>query len=84
MHALRFATTAAIIASAVGYARQNEWLALINIALWILVVGLIECELRLPQSVARNRRLFTGVTFALYSAMGITWELVRRLAACRT
>ena len=71
MHALRFAAIAAIIASAAGYTRQNEWLDLINIALWLLVVALIECELRLPQRVAHNRRLFTGVAVALYSAIAL-------------
>ena len=71
VHALRFAAIAAIIASAAGYTRQNEWLDLINIALWILVVALIECELRLPQRVAHNRRLFTGVAVALYSAIAL-------------
>ena len=56
---------------ALVYTRQNEWLDFINIALWILVVALIECELRLPQRVAHNRCLFTGVAVALYSAIAL-------------
>ena len=71
VHALRFAATVAIIASAAGYTKENEWLDLINIALWILVVALIECKLLLPQRVARNRRLFIGVAVALYSAIAL-------------
>ncbi len=71
MHALRFSATVAIIASAASHTKENEWPDLINIALWVLVVALIECELRLPQRVARNRRLFTSVAVALYSAIAL-------------
>ena len=34
-------------------------------------MALIECKLLLPQRVARNRRLFTGVAVALYSAIAL-------------
>lgn len=71
VHVLRYAVITAIIAAAAGYAKQNEWLDLFNVALWLMVVALIECELRLPRGVARNRRWFTRVAVTLYSAIAL-------------
>lgn len=65
----RFGAAVAITASAYGYAQQHEWLDAINIGLWILVVVLLECELRLQQLMARRRRLFTAGAIVLYVAI---------------
>ena len=69
VHMLRFGAAAAIVASAWGYARNNEWLDTINVALWILVVALLECELRFSHLVARRRQLFTTSAIVLYVAI---------------
>jgi len=71
VHFVRFAAAAAIAASASGYLQQKEWLDAINIALWILVVALLECELRAPHWVARRRRGFTITALALYTAIAV-------------
>jgi hypothetical protein len=69
VHLLRFLATAAIVASAVGYVNERDWLDAVNTGLWILVVVLLECELRYPQAVARRRRLFTATAIALYAGI---------------
>ena len=69
VHLLRFAAAAAIIASACGYVQQNDWLDAVNITLWMLVVVLLECELRFSHLVARRRRLFTTGALVLYVAI---------------
>jgi hypothetical protein len=66
VHLLRFGAAAAIVASASGYVQLREWLDAINIGLWILVVALLECELRFTAYVSRRRRLFTAGAVALY------------------
>ena len=37
--------------------------------LWILVVVLLECELRYPHAVARRRRSFTAIAVVLYTSI---------------
>lgn len=69
VHLLRLGAAIAIAASAWGYVQQHEWLDAINIGLWIMVVALLECELRAPRLVARRRRLFAGTAFLLYLAI---------------
>jgi len=69
VHLLRFGAAAAIAASAWGYLQQHEWLDAINIGLWILVVVLLECELRFAHWVARLRRLFTTGAIVLYGVI---------------
>ncbi len=69
VHLLRLGAAAAIVASASGYVQQQEWLDAVNIGLWILVVALLECELRYQHLVARRRRLFTNSAIVLYIAI---------------
>lgn len=69
LHLLRFGAAAAIVASAAGYVQQQEWLDAVNIGLWILVVALLECELRFQHLLARRRRLFTNSAIVLYVAI---------------
>jgi hypothetical protein len=71
VHLLRFAAAAAIAASASGYVQHGEWLDAINIGLWILVVALLECELRFAALVARRRRLFTVSAVVLYTGIAV-------------
>jgi len=69
VHLLRFSAAIAITVSAFGYVQQQAWLDAINMGLWILVVILLECELRFAQWVAGHRRLFTRSAFVLYGAI---------------
>ena len=69
VHALRLGAAAAIVASTAGYLEEHDWLDAINIGLWILVVVLLECELRWPHTVARRRRLFTATAVVLYAGI---------------
>jgi len=67
IHLLRLGAAMAIAVSTYGYVRQHEWLDALNMGLWILVVMLLECELRFAAWVAGHRRLFTRSAFALYA-----------------
>jgi hypothetical protein len=51
--------------------QQQQWLDAANMALWILVVILLECELRFAQWVATHRRLFTSSACVLYGAIAM-------------
>ena len=70
VHLLRAGVVVAIVVSAYGYVQQEQWLDAVNVALWILVVILLECELRFAQWVANHRRLFAGSACVLYGAIG--------------
>ena len=69
VHLLRFCAAIAISVSASGYVQQQAWLDAVNMGLWILVVILLECELRFAQWVAGHRQLFTRSAFVLYGAI---------------
>ena len=71
VHLLRFGAVVAIVVSAYGYVQQQQWLDAANMALWILVVILLECELRFAQWVATHRRLFTSSACVLYGAIAM-------------
>lgn len=68
---LRLAAAAAVGAAAIGYAYQNEWLDVINTALWIAVVVLLESEVRNPGVVTRHRIWFTAPAAILYGGLGV-------------
>ena len=69
VHALRLCAAAGIAVSTIGYVEERDWLDAINITLWILVVVLLECELRYPHAVARRRRSFTAIAVVLYTSI---------------
>jgi hypothetical protein len=71
VHLLRFGAVVAIVVSAYGYVQQQQWLDAANMALWILVVILLECELRFAQWIVTHRRLFTGSACVLYGAIAM-------------
>ena len=71
VHLLRFGAVVAIVVSAYGYVQQQQWLDAANMALWILVVILLECELRFAQWVVTHRRLFTSSACVLYGAIAM-------------
>jgi hypothetical protein len=69
LRTVRFGASAAILAAGVGYVREGEWLDALNIGLWILVVALLEFEVRRPATVMRYRRPFKSAAAALYSGL---------------
>lgn len=67
----RLAAAAAVGAVAIGYAWQNEWLDTVNTALWIVVVVLLEFEVRDSGAAARLPRVWiTGAAAILYAGLG--------------
>jgi hypothetical protein len=71
IHLARFAAVAGVLAAAVGYLVDREWLDAINTWLWVAVVVLLEIEVRYPEAVARRQRLFWACTGTLYAALGV-------------
>lgn len=70
-HALRLLATLGILASAVLYVREKEWLDATNLFLWVAVVVLLETEIRLPAAVAAHRKTFTTIAAALYGMLAV-------------
>ena len=66
----RLAAAAAILAAAVGYVHEKEWLDAINIGLWIAVVGLLEFQVRHPAAVAQRRAALATAAATLYCGLG--------------
>ena len=71
IHGLRLLATLAILASAVLYVREQEWLDATNLLLWVAVVALLEFEIQRPAAVAARRRTFTLCAVTLYAALGV-------------
>src|SRR5215813_2856008 len=55
----RFAAAAAVVAAAIGYAREKEWLDAANSGLWIAIVVLLEFQVRYTRAASRHRVGFT-------------------------
>lgn len=78
LHGLRAFAACAIVAATVAYLDERNWLDALNIGLWILVVVVLECELRFPQAAPQHRRLFAaaaGVLYAGIAALIPLWAL---------
>ena len=69
IHVLRLAASAGVMAAAVVYVIEEEWLDAANAWLWLAVVALLEVEVRHPQAVARRRGAFVAATAVLYAAL---------------
>lgn len=66
----RLAAGGALVAALAGYFHEREWLDALNIGLWILVVALLELEVRRPAVVLRHRRWLAAAAATLYSGLG--------------
>ena len=71
VRAIRFLAAAAVVATAVGYAYDNQSLDAVNSALWIGVVALLEFEVRYSGALTRHRGWFAASAAALYLALAI-------------
>lgn len=69
LRALRLATGAAVVAAAVGYVLEEEWLDAANAWLWLAVVILLEIEVRIPLDVDSRRESFLIAAVVLYSVL---------------
>ena len=65
----RLIAAIAVGAAVMGYSYENKWLDTVNTALWIMVVVLLELEVRLPGAVARRRAWFVATAAILYSGL---------------
>lgn len=65
----RLVAAAGVIAAALGYVFEREWLDALNSLLWIAVVAVLEFEVRYPHAVERHRAWFAGVATTLYTGL---------------
>jgi hypothetical protein len=71
VRAVRLVAVAAVVAATVGYLFEDNLLDAVNATLWILVVILLEVELRWPAPVARYRVAFKASAVALYGGLAL-------------
>lgn len=69
IHGLRLVAAAGVLAAAVGYLLDSEWLDAANAGLWVAVLIHIETEVRFPAAVGRRRESFLIVAVVLYAAL---------------
>jgi hypothetical protein len=71
VRAARLIAAAGVVAATIGYVFEDNVLDAANSVLWILVVVLLEAQLRAPALVARHRRAVNVVAAALYGGLGV-------------
>ena len=71
LRAARLAAGAGVVVSTIGYVFEDNALDAANSALWIVVVILLEIELRRPALVERYRRAFVATATAVYGSLGV-------------
>lgn len=69
LHGLRLGAAATVLAVAVVYLIEAEWLDAANAWLWLAVVALLETEVRYPMMVERRRESFLIAAVVLYSTL---------------
>ncbi|MPZ43189.1 MAG: hypothetical protein GEV05_07295 [Betaproteobacteria bacterium] len=76
VHAVRLAAGAAVLAAAIGYVNEEDWLDSANAGLWIAVVALLEFKVRFAQGLARHLGVVETIAAVLYlglAALVLTW-----------
>lgn len=71
LRAVRLFAAAGVLAATAGYVFEEDTLDAVNAALWILVVILLEIELRWPPVVASSPRLFKTAAAAAFGGLGL-------------
>lgn len=71
IRALRLIAAVGVCAAGIGYVVEQDRLDTVNTALWIVVVALLEIEVRYPHRVARLRTGFAAVAATLYTALAL-------------
>ena len=67
---VRLVAATAVVAAAIGYVREKEWLDAINSGLWIAIVALLEIQVRYPRAAARHRTGFAAAAAIFYAGLG--------------
>ena len=67
----RLAAAAAIAAAGIAYLVEKNWLDVLNTALWIAVVVMLEFEVRCPRAVERYRIAFAATAVVLYTGLAL-------------
>ncbi|MGR8998163.1 MAG: hypothetical protein ACU88J_03835 [Gammaproteobacteria bacterium] len=76
LHGVRNVLIVVIALVFVSYVHDNEWLDVVNSALWFALIALLELEVRWPDKVFKYRQsywLATVTVFAGLIAMVIAW-----------
>ena len=71
LRAARALAAAAICAAGIAYFIEHDWLDVVNTGLWIMVVALLEFEVRRPLAVTRQRGWFVATAVMLYTGLGV-------------
>lgn len=66
----RLVAATGVVAAAIGYVLERDWLDAVNSLLWIAVVVILEFEVRYPHAVDRHRAWFAAVATTLYAGLG--------------
>jgi hypothetical protein len=75
---IRDVLIAAIVLIFLEYLRETAWLDITNNLLWFLLIGLMELELRLPQTLQAYHKLYWAamwLTFAGLLLLAMLWLL---------
>jgi hypothetical protein len=67
---VRLLAAAAVVAAAIGYVREREWLDAVNSGLWIAIVVLLEVQVRYPRAAALHRAGFAAAATIFYAGLG--------------
>jgi hypothetical protein len=70
MRGARLVAAAAVVAAAIGYVSEKEWLDAINSGLWIAIVALLELQIRFPRTAFRCRLWFAAAATVFYAGLG--------------
>ncbi|MGH8637405.1 MAG: hypothetical protein ACREUZ_09770 [Burkholderiales bacterium] len=76
VHTVRLVAGAAVLAAAIGYVNEEDWLDSANACLWIAVVVLLEFKLRFEQGLARHLGVVETIAAVLYlglAALVLVW-----------
>ena len=82
LHLLRYFAYVAIFYAAIGYVQEQDWLSATNAWLWIVLVLLIEAEVRLVErDLAIPTPLFIAKWFSIVALLGVAavWGLQGKL-----
>jgi len=71
VHATRFLASVGVVVSTIGYVFEDDALDSVNAVLWILVVILLDTEIRWPALVARRRIAFNTIAVALFGGLAL-------------
>jgi hypothetical protein len=71
VHATRFLASVGVVAATIGYVFEDDALDSVNAVLWILIVILLDAEIRWPALVARRRVAFNTIAAALFGGLAL-------------